>query len=1109
MSTSRLRQKIANAADSDQYGNLTESFASIGTPLPSLAESGKKGADQNEFKPLWEQEVTDEQGRRRFHGAFTGGFSAGYFNTVGSKEGWTPSTFKSSRSNRASQNAKTVADAARDFMDEEDLAELASSRQLETSSSYASSSAPAARPGPSRPQASSESTYDPLMGLFGGLPPPPGPDPASADSTSAFDSSLASLIAPSSSRVGLKLMRRMGWRDGQGVGPRVTLGKRKRMAKEMGAVLPSSAAAGEDGDGEAEGEGEGEGDGEGEASKHLYAPLDRPLTLVKSLGVGVGSGNGWGLGYEPGQTLDARLRGEGLGGHGFDREGRVGARDEEEEDPYGGGAGLGALGERERRALGAWQEEEDEDDLDRISWGGTRENGRGCESASKRSARNQEFVDGTRVLPGFVLHTEPVAGPSTSQLPPPPPAGWRPDPTRLWKENQPPAGSADMNCKGKGKQLDAKERGSLLGEKQPSPPPAVPKSVFDYLSSKSRERLAHVTSSGSVPPTASSGTSTNSTPLGGPSRMGASGSFAAPTPAPPPQEEENVALFVPQLDRPTALAALRGFQPYSSASTSPDPVKQTRYTLYLQYQSSGTASTTSSPFGPRTPPNGKMQTVEELNRELSEYAQSARVFKPVSGMLGNRFQTSQSAALDVPKVAPGLYQPPPKSSTAAANGGTGSTDLASKYGDASSNPSQPLKPPEPALTPAQAAARAGNFGPLTRTTSFFRPAKLLCKRFGVRDPHEVQGEEKGDAGVGGKWGEATSGAGFDAAAGGGGAKEAVGKSALEEMMQSAGFKRFQVAAEAEAEVDEESVEVAKGVFEAPAAVSAGGAGNAAAKKRPAPTLETVGLGDDEHQGDEIIEEKKAPADIFAAIFADSSDEDDDEEDEEEMEERVLLVAEAATVLSVDPVPVSAPLEAASALPAPAPAEPPAPKLSLDDLTSYRPSFVSSSARVDPAGASASASTSTSIEKDKPKSSSSSKKKDSKSSKLSKSKRKAGALSFDAEEEGGVHADEREKERIREKKKARRSRDGERDQQKERKRSHSPPPTSSSSSRHARYDADRDERARLSKPAAEAEEDEWAEAAPQVHPSILAAQEKAKEQDDGAGRKGRMKASDLY
>lgn len=31
--------------------------------------------------PLHLQEVTDEQGRRRFHGAFTGGFSAGYYNT--------------------------------------------------------------------------------------------------------------------------------------------------------------------------------------------------------------------------------------------------------------------------------------------------------------------------------------------------------------------------------------------------------------------------------------------------------------------------------------------------------------------------------------------------------------------------------------------------------------------------------------------------------------------------------------------------------------------------------------------------------------------------------------------------------------------------------------------------------------------------------------------------------------------------------------------------------------------------------------------------------------------------------------------------------------------
>ena len=51
----------------------------------------------------------------RFHGAFTGGFSAGYYNSVGSKDGWTPSTFVSSRNDKF-KNAKSRPE---DFMDEE------------------------------------------------------------------------------------------------------------------------------------------------------------------------------------------------------------------------------------------------------------------------------------------------------------------------------------------------------------------------------------------------------------------------------------------------------------------------------------------------------------------------------------------------------------------------------------------------------------------------------------------------------------------------------------------------------------------------------------------------------------------------------------------------------------------------------------------------------------------------------------------------------------------------------------------------------------------------------------------------------------------------------
>lgn len=40
-------------------------------------------------RPIKIQDIQakDDKGRTRFHGAFTGGFSAGYFNSVGSKEG--------------------------------------------------------------------------------------------------------------------------------------------------------------------------------------------------------------------------------------------------------------------------------------------------------------------------------------------------------------------------------------------------------------------------------------------------------------------------------------------------------------------------------------------------------------------------------------------------------------------------------------------------------------------------------------------------------------------------------------------------------------------------------------------------------------------------------------------------------------------------------------------------------------------------------------------------------------------------------------------------------------------------------------------------------------
>ena len=43
------------------------------------------------YVPPAKRKRANAQKPARFHGAFTGGFSAGYFNTVDTKEGWKPS----------------------------------------------------------------------------------------------------------------------------------------------------------------------------------------------------------------------------------------------------------------------------------------------------------------------------------------------------------------------------------------------------------------------------------------------------------------------------------------------------------------------------------------------------------------------------------------------------------------------------------------------------------------------------------------------------------------------------------------------------------------------------------------------------------------------------------------------------------------------------------------------------------------------------------------------------------------------------------------------------------------------------------------------------------
>ncbi|OAL50458.1 G patch domain-containing protein 1 [Pyrenochaeta sp. DS3sAY3a] len=173
MSYKRPRQSSPHNANKRSRGKAHSTYISLGTELPD--QDGDDGA----FVPEWKQTVTDEQGRRRLHGAFTGGFSAGYFNTVGSKEGWKPTTFVSSRKNRKDSSA--FAQRPEDFMDKEDLAQAAESRHLETAHAFA--------------------------GIGG--------------SGQAHDNGSFGLFLTQEDTMGVKLAQKMGWRRDQGIGRKV------------------------------------------------------------------------------------------------------------------------------------------------------------------------------------------------------------------------------------------------------------------------------------------------------------------------------------------------------------------------------------------------------------------------------------------------------------------------------------------------------------------------------------------------------------------------------------------------------------------------------------------------------------------------------------------------------------------------------------------------------------------------------------------------------------------------------------------------------------------------------------------------------------------------
>ncbi|KAH9066795.1 hypothetical protein EDB87DRAFT_1588266 [Lactarius vividus] len=718
--TARLKRRLDEQGINYTSKKAAENYCLIGTPLPPLEKK-----DANEFVPIWKQDVRDEKGRRRLHGAFTGGFSAGYFNTVGSKEGWTPSTFVSSRAERAKQKASRP----EDYMDEEDLAELRENQIM----------------------AGVKQQQEQQQGVFGVAQPEPAQGDSEQDSIAA--SIQRALMPPLEDSPGVRLLKKMGWRPGQGVGPRVTWRTRK---------IQDLLAAGKSIDGvdiDAL-------DDDEEAKRHMYPPRDTvvPRFSTKS--------DSYGLGYTSAPGLVESL----------------GQKHPEVKGPtLAAGFGLGALNEAEDDDIDVY-DSASRADRTYMPYDSTRDADDGASFSRNKSSHKavtttqQKFSNGMIVLTGFVLSPEPVQKDQWFPIPEVP-SGWKPDPRRVW-QNDPNVEKSALStstreASSRRQKLTADERGAILGEE---PLPST-RSVFDYLSKEDRERIEHA-AAGLHP--------------------------SAPESTPPPVEAPSAPLGLPYTAPHIAAAALKGFMPFAN-----DLAKQERYVAYLRSQS--------TPDHPELlPPKLPGQTSEAYHRELSDYSKSAAIFKPVSGAMANRFTTA--AVIDSgPTAIEGLHQPTHVPETAPVSQQEGEREKEA-----------PRREEEEVQSSKAHAARTGMYGALTREITPWQPSRLLCKRFGVKDPNPDITTDAPMPGASRNQPQSQNTAGGDA------------------------WKPEEALAEAD-------LQTATGSTSA-------GPPSATSGRRD---LENIGLGEDESQGRDTLTYVRPSMDIFKAIFA-SDDEDEDE-----------------------------------------------------------------------------------------------------------------------------------------------------------------------------------------------------------------------------------------
>ncbi|XP_013365031.1 PREDICTED: G patch domain-containing protein 1 isoform X2 [Chinchilla lanigera] len=625
------------------HGDSEEDLVSYGTGLEPLEE----GERPKKPIPLQDQTVRDEKGRyKRFHGAFSGGFSAGYFNTVGSKEGWTPSTYVSSRQNRADRSVL----GPEDFMDEEDLSEFGiAPKAIVTTDDFASKT--------------KDKIQEKARQLAAATAPIPGA------------TLLDDFITPAKLSIGFELLRKMGWKEGQGIGPRTKRKPRRQKpdpgVKIYGCALPPGGS-----------EGSEDEDDDYLPENVTFAPKDvtpvdfTPKDNVHGLAykgldphqalfgtsaehVNLFSGGAEGAGNLLGEAGLNKGRKLGISGQAFG----VGALEEEDDDIY--------ATETLSRYDTVLKDEEPGDGL--YGWTAPRQY-----RNQKESEKDLRYIG--KILDGFSLASKPL---SSKKIYPPPelPRDYRPvhyfrpvvaatsENSHLLQVLSESAGKAAHEPATHSRhQLNASKRGELLGE---TPAQGSATSVLEFLSQKDRERIKEMKQA----------TELKAAQL----QARSLAQRAASSRAGPSSPDVGHSSWHVALGGATAPARASNFRPFAK-----DPEKQKRYEEFLAHMKKGRKDALERCLDPS-------MTEWERGREREEFARAAQLYTASHSTLSSRFthakEEDDSEQVEVPRDQ--------------------ENDVSDK----------------------QSAVKMKMFGKLTRDAFEWHPDKLLCKRFNVPDPY--------------------------------------------------------------------------------------------------------------------------------------------------------------------------------------------------------------------------------------------------------------------------------------------------------------------------------------------------------------------------------------